>query len=72
MRGEQVRKAVNRRLIQPGEGLIQQPQRLIRTTGQRQRHAARLALAEGPDWFIDEGVQFKTLHGAGIGGPPPD
>ena len=67
MRGEQVCKAVNRGLIQPGEWLIKQPQCLIRTTGQRQRHAARLTLAEEPDWFIDEGVQLKTLHGAGIG-----
>ena len=65
MPGEQVRKTVDRGLIQPGEGLVQQPQRLIRATGQRQRHAACLPLAERADRFVDEGVHAKAFEGAG-------
>ena len=66
MPGEQVSKTVDRGLIQPGEGLVQQPKRLIRATGQRQRHAARLPLTERPDRFVDEAVHAKAFERAAV------
>ena len=66
MPGEQVSKTVDCSLIQPGEGLVQQPKRLIRATGQRQRHAARLPLAERTGRFVDEGVHAKAFERAGV------